>query len=171
MKLVIVSGLSGAGKTVALKQFEDLGYFCIDNLPLTMLGQMSLRALKSNRYERLAIGVDARENPREIARFQRYVGKLRPRGVSTHVVFLTAGDEVILRRYGDTRRKHPLTGPDVSLTEAIARERINVTAVNTLSRGVHAFMRFTLQVGTADAIQRVLRQVKDVPGVDTARRL
>jgi GTP pyrophosphokinase len=57
------------------------------------------------------------------------------------------------------------------ITEAIARERINVTAVNTLSRGSHAFMRFTLQVGSADAIMRVLRQVKDVPGVDTARRL
>jgi len=57
------------------------------------------------------------------------------------------------------------------VSEAIARERINVTAVNTLSRGSHAFMRFTLQVSSADAIMRVLRQVKDVPGVDTARRL
>ena len=57
------------------------------------------------------------------------------------------------------------------ISEAIARERINVTAVNTLSRGVHAFMRFTLQVTSADAIARVLRQVKDVPGVDTARRI
>jgi GTP pyrophosphokinase len=57
------------------------------------------------------------------------------------------------------------------VTEAIARERINVTAVNTLSRGAHAFMRFTVQVSSAEAIGRVLRQVKDVPGVDTARRL
>jgi GTP pyrophosphokinase len=57
------------------------------------------------------------------------------------------------------------------ISEAISRERINVTAVNTLSRGVHAFMRFTLQVTSADAIHRVLRQVRDVPGVDTARRL
>ena len=57
------------------------------------------------------------------------------------------------------------------ISEAIARERINVTAVNTLSRGVHAFMRFTLQVDTGDAIQRVLRQVRDVPGVDQARRI
>ena len=57
------------------------------------------------------------------------------------------------------------------ITEAIARERINVTAVNTLSRGMHAFMRFTVQVSSADGILRVLRQVKDVPGVDSARRL
>jgi GTP pyrophosphokinase len=57
------------------------------------------------------------------------------------------------------------------ISEAISRERINVTAVNTLSRGAHAFMRFTVQVGSSDAIMRVLRQVKDVPGVDTARRL
>ena len=57
------------------------------------------------------------------------------------------------------------------ISEAISRERINVTAVNTLSRGAHAYMRFTLQVDSADAIQRVLRQVRDVPGVDHARRL
>jgi len=57
------------------------------------------------------------------------------------------------------------------ISEAIARERINVTAVNTLSRGLHAFMRFTLQVGNAEAIVRVLRQVKEVPGVESARRL
>ena len=57
------------------------------------------------------------------------------------------------------------------ITEAIARERINVTAVNTLSRGMHAFLRFTVQVSSADGILRVLRQVKDVPGVDSARRL
>jgi GTP pyrophosphokinase len=57
------------------------------------------------------------------------------------------------------------------ISEAISRERINVTAVNTLSRGAHAFMRFTLQVSSGDAIQRVLRQARDVPGVDTARRL
>ncbi|MGQ0529764.1 MAG: RNase adapter RapZ, partial [Panacagrimonas sp.] len=72
MKLIIVSGLSGAGKTVALKQYEDLGYTCIDNIPLALLGPMITRMLGRadiGRYERLAIGIDARESPSEIRRF------------------------------------------------------------------------------------------------------
>ena len=123
MKLVIVSGLSGAGKTVALKQYEDLGYYCIDNLPLGLLGSLSLRALKNKRYQRLAVGIDARASPPEIARFPRILAAQRQRGVETQVMFLTAQNEAILRRYGETRRTHPLTGADLSLLEAIQRER------------------------------------------------
>jgi UPF0042 nucleotide-binding protein len=126
MKLVIVSGLSGAGKTVALKQYEDLGYICIDNIPLALTGPMIARMLArsdATRYERLAIGVDARELPDEIRRFPQHLQRLRRRGVDVRVIFLTASDEVILRRYGDTRRPHPLVDERTSLVEAIARER------------------------------------------------
>jgi RNase adapter protein RapZ len=123
MKLVIVSGLSGAGKTVALKQYEDLGYYCIDNLPLGLLGPLALRALHNRRYAKLAVGVDARASPREIARFQKTLAQQRKRGAEAQVLFLTASDAVILRRYHETRRKHPLTGAKLSLTEAIQRER------------------------------------------------
>jgi RNase adapter protein RapZ len=123
MKLVIVSGLSGAGKTVALKQYEDLGYYCIDNLPLGLLGPLSLRALHNRRYAKLAVGVDARASPREIARFQNTLARQRKRGVDAQVLFLTASDAVILRRYHETRRKHPLTSARLSLSEAIQRER------------------------------------------------
>src|SRR5688572_29631107 len=123
MKLVIVSGLSGAGKTVALKQYEDLGYYCIDNLPLGLLGPLSLRALHNKRYAKLAVGIDARASPREIARFQNILARQKARGAETQVLFLTASDASILRRYHETRRKHPLTGRRVSLSEAIQRER------------------------------------------------
>jgi UPF0042 nucleotide-binding protein len=123
MKLVIVSGLSGAGKTVALKQYEDLGYYCIDNLPLGLLGPLSLRALHNRRYAKLAVGIDARASPREIARFQNILARQKARGAETQVLFLTASDASILRRYHETRRKHPLTGRRVSLGEAIQRER------------------------------------------------
>ena len=123
MKLVIVSGLSGAGKTVALKQYEDLGYYCIDNLPLGLLGPLSLRALHNRRYAKLAVGIDARASPREIARFQNILARQKARGAKTQVLFLTATDAVILRRYHETRRKHPLTGRNLSLAEAIQRER------------------------------------------------
>ena len=123
MKLVIVSGLSGAGKTVALKQYEDLGYYCIDNLPLGLLGPLSLRALHNRRYAKLAVGIDARASTREIARFQNILRRQKKRGVEAQVLFLTASDAAILRRYHETRRKHPLTGARLSLSEAIQRER------------------------------------------------
>ena len=126
MKLTIVSGLSGAGKTVALKQYEDLGYTCIDNIPLALIGPMITRMLgraDGRRYEQLAIGIDARESPREIRRFPQHLAALRKRGVDVRVIFLTASNEVILRRYGETRRPHPLADDKTSLLEAIARER------------------------------------------------
>lgn len=124
MKLVIVSGLSGAGKTVALKQYEDLGYYCIDNLPLALVGPMALRAIKKaqHRYDHLAIGIDARESPEEIEKFPRYLERLRARGVETRVLFLTAHEQVILHRYSETRRRHPLTAKGGTLLEAIQRE-------------------------------------------------
>ena len=122
MKLVIVSGLSGAGKTVALKQYEDLGYYCVDNLPLGLLASLSLRA-RSKRYQRLAVGIDARASTREIARFQKTLARHKERGVDTQVLFLTASDDSILRRYSETRRRHPLTGERLTLAEAIQRER------------------------------------------------
>lgn len=125
MKLVIVSGLSGAGKTVALKQYEDLGYYCIDNLPLALAGALARRALRKadQRFERLAIGIDARESPREIELFPRYLARLRESGAETRVLFLVADDETLLKRYSETRRRHPLVNDERTLPEAIALER------------------------------------------------
>ncbi|MDM4770639.1 RNase adapter RapZ [Solimonas sp. SE-A11] len=125
MKLVIVSGLSGAGKTVALKQYEDLGYYCIDNLPLALVGPMARRAIRQldQRFDRLAIGIDARESPKEIEKFPRYLEYLREQGVETRVLFLRADDQTLLKRYSETRRRHPLASEQVSLPEAIALER------------------------------------------------
>lgn len=126
MKLIIVSGLSGAGKTVALKHFEDLGYYCIDNIPLALIGPMMKRALAGDgeqRYARVALGIDARESPEQIKRFPRHLQRLRARGVEVHVLFLTAGDDVLLRRYSETRRRHPLSSDELSLLEAIRMER------------------------------------------------
>lgn len=125
MKLVIVSGLSGAGKTVALKQYEDLGFTCIDNLPLSLVGAITRRGLQQadHRFERLAVGVDARESPKEIRRFPLYLERLREKGVETRVLFLRADDQTILKRYSETRRRHPLASGEVSLTEAIHLER------------------------------------------------
>ncbi|HWY25891.1 MAG TPA: RNase adapter RapZ [Nevskia sp.] len=125
MRLVIVSGLSGTGKTVALKLYEDLGYYCIDNIPLDLALPLIAHAVShpDPRYSEFAIGVDARASPSEIKNFPEVLRALRDQGVHVHVLFLTASDQVILRRYNETRRKHPLSGPEVSLAEAMRLER------------------------------------------------
>jgi UPF0042 nucleotide-binding protein len=125
MDLIIVSGLSGAGKTVALRQLEDLGYYCIDNLPLAIIGPMAKRAIKAveARFDRLALGIDARESPDEIAAFPKFLDQFRKRGLHAQIIFLTATHDVLLQRYAETRRKHPLSSSELSLNEAIARER------------------------------------------------
>lgn len=125
MKLVVVSGLSGAGKTVALRQYEDLGWYCIDNIPLDFVEPLVAHALINDepRYARLALGLDARESPTQIAYFPEHLESLRTRGVDVDVLFLTADEEVILKRYSETRRKHPLSDSQTSLAEAIRMER------------------------------------------------
>lgn len=125
MRLVIVSGLSGAGKTVALKQFEDLGYYCIDNIPLDLVQPLLAHAVANPgpRYRLLAIGLDARSDPREIERFPAVLDALRAQSIDVRVLFLSAEDSVILRRYNETRRRHPLSGPEISLLDAIRLER------------------------------------------------
>lgn len=125
MKLTIVSGLSGAGKTVALRQYEDLGWFCIDNIPLGLIEPLLVHALDSGdaRYNRVAIGVDARAAPSEIENFPRRVEELRGRDIDVDVLFLQCDDPVLLKRYNDTRRRHPLSDAETSLVEALQRER------------------------------------------------
>ncbi len=125
MKLIVVSGLSGAGKTVALRQYEDLGWYCIDNIPLDFVEPLVAHALinAEPRYARMALGVDAREAPTQIGYFPEHIESLRTRGVDVDVLFLTADEEIILKRYSETRRKHPLSDGQTSLVEAIRQER------------------------------------------------
>lgn len=125
MRLVIVSGLSGAGKTVALKQYEDRGYYCIDNIPLDLVQPLLTHAVDNPgpRYRKLALGIDARCDPLEIERFPAVLDALRDQAIDVRVLFLTADDSVILRRYNETRRRHPLSNPEVSLLDAIRLER------------------------------------------------
>jgi len=125
MRLVIVSGLSGSGKSEALRMLEDLGYFCIDNIPLGLLRSVTEQTLneQDEQYSLLAVGVDARAGSRHIDRFPQQLAALRTSGPDLQVLFLDAADEVILRRYSETRRKHPLSDADTPLAEAIVKER------------------------------------------------
>lgn len=125
MRLIIVSGLSGSGKTVALHHFEDLGFYCIDNVPAALIATMisEITATQDPMFANLAIGIDARNRAADLARLPGIVMDLRNRDIRCEVIFLHADDDILLKRYGETRRKHPLSAAGLSLREAIERER------------------------------------------------
>ncbi len=126
MKLVVISGLSGAGKSTAMHALEDLGYYCVDNLPMQLLPALaeSLAGDPDRALEHVAVVVDAR-NPRTgFDLFPDLLEPIRDQGVTCVVLFLEAGDHILLKRFSETRRKHPLTAADVPLGEALRRERV-----------------------------------------------
>jgi RNase adapter protein RapZ len=148
MRLIIVSGLSGSGKSVALHMLEDIDFYCVDNIPAALLKPFISHTVRGlgDTYPRTAVGLDARNRPNEIETIPALVGELRKSGISCEVLYLHAAEEVLLKRYAETRRKHPLVAGNVSLREAIASERTLlepvITAadwlIDTSNMGVHA---------------------------------
>jgi UPF0042 nucleotide-binding protein len=148
VRLIIVSGLSGSGKSVALHQLEDIDFYCVDNIPAALLKPFISHTIRGTDevYPLTAVGLDARNRPNEIDTIPALVGELRRSGISCEVLFLHASDEVLLKRYAETRRKHPLVSAEVSLREAIGSERkllepIVAAAdlvIDTSAMGVHA---------------------------------
>lgn len=123
MQLIIVSGLSGSGKTVALRTLEDLGFYCIDNLPAGLMHAFAEQALGDDQDQRVGIGIDARNRRDDIDRLPSIIAELRDKGVRVDIFFLQADTETLLQRFSDTRRKHPLTRTAITLSEAIESER------------------------------------------------
>jgi UPF0042 nucleotide-binding protein len=148
MRLIIVSGLSGSGKSVALHMLEDIDFYCVDNIPAALLKPFISHTVRGmgDTYPRTAVGLDARNRPNEIETIPALVSELRRSGIGCEVLYLHAADEVLLKRYAETRRKHPLVTGDISLREAIANERkllepISTAAdlvIDTSQMGVHA---------------------------------
>lgn len=125
MKLFIVSGVSGSGKSTALHVFEDMDYYCIDNLPVALLpafAEQIISAARSFPHEAV-VGIDARNMAQDIQRFPTTLAKLRDTGISCEVIFLTAENSILLKRFSETRRKHPLTHDELPLADAIKDER------------------------------------------------
>ena len=148
MRIVILSGLSGSGKSVALHMLEDLGFYCIDNIPAALLKPFISYTVRSpeSTYERTAIGLDARNTAAEIASVPQLIDELKRSGLQVEVIFLIAGEEELLRRFAETRRRHPLSRSDLALREAMALERSLLEPVvsaadlviDTSRMGVHA---------------------------------
>lgn len=119
MELLIISGRSGSGKSVCLKALEDLGYNCTDNLPVNLLDDFI--KLHVNQ-DQIAIGIDARNMPSKLLKFYDYLEKAKQSGALINIIYLDADDATLIKRYSETRRRHPLTTNNTTLHEAIALE-------------------------------------------------
>ncbi len=131
MRLLIVSGLSGSGKSVALHVLEDLGFYCIDNLPAALLKSavIDMTSGETPKSRDLALGIDARNRPQDLEALPEIISEFRRHNLQVDVIFLQADDEIILKRYSDTRRRHPLAELTPELKDAVSRERALLSAV------------------------------------------
>lgn len=124
-RLIIISGLSGSGKTIALHVLEDLGYYCIDNMPAGLLRSLLDEIGRPDEHAatRVAVGVDARNRRDDLEALPDLITEIQASGVATDLLFLQADDDVLLKRYSETRRRHPLAGATAELRAAIEHER------------------------------------------------
>jgi UPF0042 nucleotide-binding protein len=152
--LVIVSGMSGSGKSVALRTFEDLGYFCVDNLPADLLPQFvaSVKHADDGAPAKMAVSIDVRNRHSDLSNIPEWLSAVGRLGLDPRLVFFDANENALLKRYADTRRRHPLSHLGLSLNDAIALERqvlkplrsIADAVVDTSTLNVHQLRRQVL---------------------------
>jgi UPF0042 nucleotide-binding protein len=125
MNLVIISGLSGSGKTIALHTLEDIGFYCVDNLPVGLLSGFAseMRDQRLVSGDKVAVSIDARNHPEQLNRFPDIIAELKNRDTRCKILYLQAENSTLLKRFSETRRKHPLSGIDLPLADAIDEER------------------------------------------------
>ena len=131
MRLVIISGRSGSGKTIALRVLEDLGFYCIDNLPITLLPELGHYI--EPRLENIGVSIDVRNIPEGLMHFRDIIKKLNVLGHTCEILYLDATNHVLLKRFSETRRKHPLTNVHTSLQEAMQKERLILESISSLA--------------------------------------
>ncbi len=161
LRLIIITGLSGAGKSWAIKCFEDLGYYCVDNLPTTLIPTFAeLCAHSTRRIARIALGVDIRERE-YLHSVVEVLGELRAAGYQTEILFLEASEESLVRRYHETRRRHPVSSG--SLLDGIREERKLLANLRELADRVID----TSQITVHDLRQRLVELYGDAapPGL------
>jgi UPF0042 nucleotide-binding protein len=155
LRVVVVTGLSGSGKSTAIKAFEDLDYFCVDNLPVVLLPEfLKLREKSSEDLYHIALGMDIRERS-FLESYPRVFSELRERGTNLEILFLEAVDEALQRRFSQTRRKHPLVGIGTVLDRIRAeRERLKdlkgmaTRVIDTSNLNVHELKRMISRLYT-----------------------
>lgn len=147
MKLVIVTGMSGAGKTVALKMMEDMGYYCVDNLPIPLMEKFAQLVLDSREHSLVALGIDIRSGE-DLSMLNGIFDAWTTEGVSHKILFLDAGDQVLIKRYKETRRNHPLSGGG-RVDQGIQKERAKLAFLKK---------KADLIIDTSQMLTRELRQ-------------
>jgi len=153
MQLVLVSGLSGSGKSIALHVLEDGGYYCVDNLPAILLLE-TIDFLAEAGHEKVAVSIDARSAA--LPALPESLSRLKARGVDCRVLYLESGNAALLRRFSETRRRHPLAGEGLTVPEAIERERALLAGVAELGQ----------RIDTSELQPRVLQNwIRDLLGV------
>ena len=157
--LLIVSGLSGSGKSVVLRTLEDLDYYCVDNLPAELLPDLVDSLSDEARGKRLAVGIDVRNRAEDLSHLPDSLASVGERGIDYHLVFLDTRDEVLIKRYSETRRRHPLSHGGLPLADAIAMERRLLTplvaiadrVVDSSDFNVHQLRRWVMTELAMDA--------------------
>ncbi|MBS1209065.1 MAG: hypothetical protein H6R19_1463 [Proteobacteria bacterium] len=134
MQLILISGLSGSGKSIALKLLEDTGYYCVDNLPATLLPQL-VGQLQAEGYERVGVAMDVRSGA-SIAALPEVIQTVREQIPDLRCIFLDSRDDALIARFSETRRRHPLADDQITLHEAIARERDLLTRIAELGHRI-----------------------------------
>ncbi len=158
MKLFLISGLSGSGKSVALKVLEDSDYYCVDNLPVELLPSLIANLQQTGRT-RCAVSIDVRSGS-SIDELPHYMDQLKQRGVDIHLLFLDAQTDTLVKRFSETRRRHPLSDDKLTLPECVQLERRLLNKINEL--GHH--------IDTSDISANTLRAwVKDFVQIDRSR--
>lgn len=155
LRVVVVTGLSGSGKSTAIKAFEDLDYFCVDNLPVVLLADfLELREKSSEDLYHIALGMDIRERS-FLESYPRVFSELRERGTNLEILFLEAADDALQRRFSQTRRKHPLVGTGTVLDRIRAeRQRLEhlkemaTRVIDTSNLNVHELKRMISRLYT-----------------------
>ena len=132
MRLIVVSGLSGSGKSVALDMLEDLDFYCVDNIPAGLLPGFIAYTVRTSEtpYRQTAVGLDVRNRPEDLAEVPRLVLSLRKSGIGCEMLFLRADNETLLKRFSETRRRHPLSRAGMGLQEALEQERRLLAPLN-----------------------------------------
>jgi RNase adapter protein RapZ len=134
MQLILITGLSGSGKSVALAVLEDAGFYCVDNLPVAMIGEL-VANLRAAGHQRVALTVDARTGD-AVAGLPKAIERLRSGGIDARVLFLEAKSDTLIKRFSETRRRHPLSSGGLTLPECIARERDMVEGISGIAHHV-----------------------------------
>lgn len=127
MRIVIVTGMSGAGKSTALKMLEDMGYFCVDNLPVPLVPKMAeLLSVPGSEMNKSALGIDIRSG-QSFKMLENILNELDQETIDYEILYLDSADDVLIKRYKETRRSHPLAGPGGKVDEGIRKERGEIT--------------------------------------------